>query len=67
MSDGALVVLMSMFSIMEATTVVPHHAPSLMISLLPMQAGGWRPTGLLSSSYRSHGRLRRPYAVALEN
>eukprot|EP00959_Pyramimonas_sp_CCMP1952_P000559 10611-Pyramimonas_sp.AAC.1 len=45
MSDGALVVLMSIFNIMEATAVVLHHARSRMISLLTKKVGGWRPRG----------------------
>ncbi|CAK0911035.1 unnamed protein product, partial [Prorocentrum cordatum] len=43
MSDGALIVLMSMFSIMGSTTVVPHHVRSLMIALLPKQDDLARP------------------------
>eukprot|EP00959_Pyramimonas_sp_CCMP1952_P052837 1104941-Pyramimonas_sp.AAC.1 len=38
-----------------------------MIALLPKQVGGWKPIGLFASSYRLHGRLRRPYAVSWEN
>eukprot|EP00959_Pyramimonas_sp_CCMP1952_P222487 4651125-Pyramimonas_sp.AAC.1 len=57
---------MSSYAVVEATSILPNQARTIMVPLLAKPAGGWRPIGLFSSFYRFWGKLRRPIAASWE-
>eukprot|EP00959_Pyramimonas_sp_CCMP1952_P116192 2428940-Pyramimonas_sp.AAC.1 len=63
-SDQGLLALMSLYAVMEATSILPNQVRTIVAPLLAKPAGGWRPIGLFSSCYRCWGKLRRPIAAS---
>ena len=67
LSDPSLQVLMTLWSVMESTGIIPKQIRVLCVALLEKPTGGWRPIGIFAGYYRIWGRLRRPILQAWES
>ena len=66
LSDDCLFVLIELFLLVEAIGLPPEPLALVLIALIPKRDGGRRPIGIIATSLRWFGRLRRPLMLAWE-